>query len=132
MQVPVEIKFAQSDDTLPDGTPVPHGAAIIFSPFAMGRDERLWEDAETFNPSRWLSETGSFSDVSQFKFPVFNCGPRICLGKTLAYLEVKLLTTKLLEKYDFEQPTTHDGSYLTTITLPIKNGLPMNIRRRKV
>lgn len=123
--VPVEIKFAESNDQLPDGTKISKGTAVLFSPFAMGRDARLWDKPEVFDPSRWLSETGSFSDVSTFAFPVFNAGPRICLGKMLAYLEVKLLTTKLLDVFDFEQPVMHNGSYLSTITLPIKNGLPM-------
>ena len=28
--------------------------------------------------------------VSDYKYPVFNAGPRVCLGRPLAYLEVQL------------------------------------------
>lgn len=130
--VPVEMKFAAQDDILPDGTTVPEGSALIFSPYAMGRDERLWEDCLEFKPSRWLSETGSFVDASQYKFPVFNAGPRICLGKPLAYLEVKLFIVKLLDAFEFEQPEpTHDGSYLNTLVFPVAGGLPMKVTPRE-
>eukprot|EP00656_Telonema_subtile_P034858 TRINITY_DN38881_c0_g1_i2.p1 TRINITY_DN38881_c0_g1~~TRINITY_DN38881_c0_g1_i2.p1 ORF type:complete len:521 (-),score=115.10 TRINITY_DN38881_c0_g1_i2:153-1715(-) len=124
--VPIEIKFAVDDDTLPDGTRVNGSDVLIFSPYAMGRDARHWKDPEMFEPSRWLTDTGSFSDASAFVFPAFNCGPRICLGKNLAYMEVKLLTTKLLGVFEFEQPEDgHDGSYFATITMPMNKGLPM-------
>lgn len=130
--VPIELKICQSDDTLPDGTFVPKGAGIVFSPYAMNRDSRLWERPEEFDPSRWLTESGSFTDRSSFAFPSFNAGPRICLGKNLAYLEVKLLTTKLLEAFDFEQPSPkHCGDYFSTVTMPMKGGLPMKVVPRK-
>ena len=72
--VPIELKLAQADDTLPDGTKVPRGSGIVFSPYAMNRDPRLWDDPDQFDPSRWLNETGTFSDRSSFAFTSFNAG----------------------------------------------------------
>ena len=132
------MKYADKDDKLPDGTNITKGAAgyasvtgvsgdaIVYSPYAMGRDLRYWKDPEQFCPERWLSDSG-FKDVSPFTFPAFNAGPRICLGKNLAYLEVKLFTTKLLDAFEFSQPEPHNGAYQNTLTFPLKNGLPMRV-----
>ena len=38
--VPKEVKVAAAADTLPDGTRVPPGASVMWSPWAMGRDAR--------------------------------------------------------------------------------------------
>eukprot|EP00658_Telonema_sp_P-2_P027386 TRINITY_DN21152_c0_g1_i1.p2 TRINITY_DN21152_c0_g1~~TRINITY_DN21152_c0_g1_i1.p2 ORF type:complete len:192 (-),score=49.00 TRINITY_DN21152_c0_g1_i1:49-624(-) len=125
--VPLELKTAMEDDELPDGTKVQAGNLVIFSPYAMNRDERMWENPEEFRPERWLNdEGGGFVDKSQYAFPSFNAGPRLCLGKGLAYLEVKMFTTMLLDEFDFEQPGEgHSGAYLSTVTMPIQGGLPM-------
>ena len=42
--VPKDIKYALKKDVLPDGTVIPGGAAVIYCPYAMGRDERLWDE----------------------------------------------------------------------------------------
>jgi cytochrome P450 len=53
----------------------------------MNRDPAIWEDPLKLDPSRWLEE-GKFKDINMYKYNVFNAGPRLCLGKPLAYLEV--------------------------------------------
>ena len=90
--VPVDMKFAKNSDTLPDGTYIPKGCAVLYSPFAMGRNESIWgDDAEEFKPERHLAEDKcKFMDPSQYKFTSFNAGQRLCLGKDLALLEIKL------------------------------------------
>ncbi|KAJ1507387.1 hypothetical protein HMI54_004244, partial [Coelomomyces lativittatus] len=55
--VPKEIKYAVKDDVWPDGTKIPAGQAIIWSPYGMGRSEHLWgSDALEFRPERWETE----------------------------------------------------------------------------
>ena len=71
---------------------VPEGAEITSHAYAMQRDKGLYgEDAEVFRPERWLeSEKKSFElEAAQFTFGV---GPRVCLGKDIALMELyKLL-----------------------------------------
>ena len=60
----------------------------------MGRKESIWgADAAAFDPERWL--TGG-PLPSPFKFPAFQAGPRVCLGQTMAYLEVCWFADTLL------------------------------------
>ena len=84
----------------------------------------LQEDPLALKPSRWLDEDGKFREESMYKFNVFNAGPRLCLGKPLAYLEVKLVTLMLVRSFDFEERggKRHDGTYVSTVTMPIRGG----------
>ena len=120
--VPVDIKFAINDDTLPDGTFVPKGCCVAYSPYAMGRSKELWgDDATVFRPERFLGE----KEPSEYKYPTFNAGYRLCLGKPLALLEIKLALAILLPRFDFKIANDHPGTYESTLVLPMKPGLEM-------
>lgn len=62
---------------------------------------------------------------------MFSAGPRICLGKTLAIMESKLVSTILLEKYKFTLAKDADVRYVVTITLNMMNGLKCNVTPRR-
>jgi len=130
--VPVDIKFAKKADNLPDGTYVPKGSTVLYSPYAIGRSEKTWGgDAKKFKPERFLvGENGGFKDPSQYKFPTFNAGYRLCLGKDLALLEIKLVLAMLLPKFKFEIANAHDGGYCSTLVLPMEPGLIMRVEKR--
>merc|ERR1712130_386334 len=49
-----DVKIAIRADVLPDGTKVKPGQAMVYSPYAMGRDPTLWPEPLAFKPSRWL------------------------------------------------------------------------------
>mmetsp|Transcript_14659 Transcript_14659/g.29168 ORF Transcript_14659/g.29168 Transcript_14659/m.29168 type:complete len:521 (-) Transcript_14659:82-1644(-) len=129
--VPVDIKFAVKDDTLPDGTFIPQNATVIYSPYAMGRSKEIWgADALEFKPERFLSDEGSNVEPSQYKYTTFNAGYRLCLGKPLAMLEIKLTLAMLLPNFKFTITNGHKGGYVSTLVLPMSPGLEMKVERR--
>ena len=141
--VPKDIKFAVDDDVLPDGTRVKAGMAVMYVPYAMGRDPSLWPDPLRFDPDRWINrrenddESSSKAsslfgrEVSEYTYPVFNAGPRICIGRPLAILEMQLMLSMLLSRFSFRPENgTLDGSYTQTIVPPLKHGLPVKARVR--
>ena len=65
----------------------------------MGRQESLWPEAKAFKPERWLAD--DFVRPSPFVYPVFNAGPRTCLGQNMAYLEAKLALSTLYRNFRF-------------------------------
>jgi len=77
--VPNDTKFAIKRDTLPDGTVIPAGANVSYSPYSFGRSKRFYPDPEKFLPERWLLESKSgkikFKEVwDQFHYIQFNAG----------------------------------------------------------
>jgi len=78
--VAVESKFCVKDDVWPDGSKIPANTIISISIREMGRDPKRWPDPMKIDPSRWHGKM-----PSAFEFPVFQAGPRICLGMNMVH-----------------------------------------------
>ncbi|KAH9567617.1 hypothetical protein CY35_03G035300 [Sphagnum magellanicum] len=125
--VPLDGKMALEDDVLPDGTRIPKRTGVMYHPYAMGRMEKLWgADCLEFKPERWLKD-GVFVPESPYKFAVFHAGPRVCLGKDFAMLQMKLVAAGLLTQFTFSVPENFKPTYALSLTMPIKNGLPVRV-----
>ncbi|KAI8251615.1 hypothetical protein K4K58_008676 [Colletotrichum sp. SAR11_239] len=91
-------RVAPAGGKVVDGTWVPAGAEITANAWVVQRDPRLYgPDPEAFRPERWLEgEVGgntkeAISEMEACIF-AFGIGPRVCLGKDVAYMEMyKLL-----------------------------------------
>ncbi|KAJ3109800.1 hypothetical protein HDU97_000030 [Phlyctochytrium planicorne] len=128
--VPTEIKQANQDDVLPDGTHVPKGATVAWSPYTMGRTEAIWgADAKEFNPDRWIAMT---KQPSPFDYPVFNAGPRVCLGKNMAELEGVYVMACIARKFDVRVVNADKVTYANSLTLPMKGSLDVVVTERKI
>lgn len=163
--VPIEIKECTAPTEFPDGTLLPKGGLVMWIPWAMGRSKNIWgDDADRFCPERWLlpqkrsgkylandltkgetaaveKENPKLISKSAFEFPVFNGGPRSCLGKKMAEVLAVAVITKLVSKYEFveifEGRCSASGSEVykerisqNSLTLPMAGGLPCYVRRR--
>ncbi|KAL5708339.1 hypothetical protein ACHQM5_019144 [Ranunculus cassubicifolius] len=94
--VPINTRLTVKDDTLPDGTKVKAGWHADYSAYAVGRMESVWgADCREFKPERWLDENGEFQPLDPFKFPIFHGGPRMCLGKEMAYMQMKSIAAAI-------------------------------------
>lgn len=130
--VPADSKYAVKNDVLPDGTFVAKGWRVTYLIFAMGRLERIWGlDAAEFKPERWLGSDGTFRAESPFKYPAFNAGPRLCLGRDMAYITMKSVTATILRHYKLRLVPGHVGDYQMSLTLFMKYGLLMTVHPRK-
>ena len=138
--VPIEIKECSTATIFPDGTSLPKGAVVMWIPWAMGRSRSIWGvDADEFRPERWLDTSpGDQKLISRtaFEFPVFNGGPRACLGKKMAEALAVAVIASLLPKFEFEPEEADNNSWETrrsrnSLTLPMLGGLPCYVRQRK-
>ncbi|KAI9484494.1 cytochrome P450 [Zychaea mexicana] len=129
--VPSNGKVAIEDDILPDGAHVKKGMEVSWSPYAMGRSEKVWgPDAKSFVPGRWIKIDGTLRRESQGKFPAFHGGPRVCLGQELAKLEAIVALALILKRYKFSLVPDQKVAYETSLTCPMKNGLHVTVERR--
>ncbi|PWA40867.1 cytochrome P450 [Artemisia annua] len=136
--VPINSRLTVHDDVLPDGTFVGKGWFADYSAYAMGRMERLWGlDCREFKPERWLDGNGVYQPLDQFKYPVFHGGFRMCLGKEMAYLQMKYVVVAVM--YQFEVEVIGGGGtvekmvnppYSLSLLLSMKNGLPVKLKKR--
>ncbi|KAH9299680.1 hypothetical protein KI387_031362, partial [Taxus chinensis] len=101
--LPLNMKEVKEDEELPDGRRLKKGTSLIFSIYGMGRAESIWgSDCRDFKPERWMREGVFVEESNAGRYPVFNAGPRVCLGKDFAYLQMKWAAALLLYRYRME------------------------------
>lgn len=129
--VQFDSKFAEEDDILPDGTFVQKGTRVTYHPYAMGRMDRIWgPDCLEFKPERWL-KNGYFAPENPFKFPVFQAGLRVCLGKELAVMDVKCVAVVLIRKFKIRlAEADRVARFAPGLTASWRGGLPVRIEER--
>ncbi|XP_047970420.1 cytochrome P450 86A1 [Salvia hispanica] len=133
--VPEDFKYVVADDVLPDGTAVPAGSTVTYSIYSVGRMKSIWgEDCLDFKPERWISAAGDRFEAPKdaYKFVAFNAGPRTCLGKDLAYLQMKSVAAAVLLRYRLALAPGHRVEQKISLTLFMKNGLRVNLIPREL
>ncbi|CRL18797.1 Cytochrome P450 [Penicillium camemberti] len=72
---------------------------IYTSAWTVTHNPEIFRDPMKFDPSRWLKERST--DIKEASQP-FSLGPRGCLGRNFALMELNLILSKLCWKYDME------------------------------
>ena len=78
---------------------VPKGTATFYSPYLSHRDPTVFEDPLTFDPDRWDPARGEERPHPRVLVG-FGAGPRICLGKAFALMQLRVMIHTLLSRYD--------------------------------
>ncbi|KAH8744497.1 cytochrome P450 [Diaporthe sp. PMI_573] len=92
--------------TPPEGTAicgewVPGNTRVFVPHYPAYMSPINFKDPKSFVPERWLPETAYDNDRKEIYQP-FSIGPRNCLGKNLAYHEMRLILSKILWNFDLE------------------------------
>ncbi|KAH8595868.1 cytochrome P450 [Bisporella sp. PMI_857] len=109
-----------------DGYFVPAGKTVAVSPWSATHSRLNFHEPDMFMPERWLGEDEKFSNDHLNASLPFGTGPRVCIGRNLAYMELRLILSHLLWNFDIEL----DGE-----AYKVKNqvwGLDGNLRHMKV
>jgi cytochrome P450 len=79
----------------------------------------------------WGGDCEEFRPESPFKYPVFHAGPRTCLGREMAYVQMKSIVACVFERFTlrFAGGEGQPGLVLS-LTLRMKGGLPMQVNER--
>lgn len=129
--VPLDSRMCLNDDILPDGTFVGKDWTVTYHAYAIGRLESVWgKDCLEFRPERWL-EDGVNKPMSPYRYPIFHAGPRMCLGKDIAYIQMKSIAATVIEKFEInvlEKETCPKHSL--AMILRMKDGLPVTVKVR--
>ncbi|KAH7322518.1 putative cytochrome P450 [Stachybotrys elegans] len=90
-----------------DGHQIPGGTIVSVNPLAASLNSANFADPLKFDPSRWLEEnTGGIGEDRLEASQPFSFGPRNCLGRALAWLEMRTTLAKLHYRYDMELVNT--------------------------
>jgi cytochrome P450 len=138
--VAADMKMCIESCTLPSGLHVEKGDMIYYYVMGIQRNPLYWTDGELFKPERWIDKTDVALKMPEskqpFVFPAFNAGPRLCLGKRMALLEIKnAVVTLVRRRLRFEMSDKDDDLFswkcwTSSAVISLKRGLHGRILRR--
>ena len=118
--VPMMVRETTCPETFRDRD-VPVGAQVVLSPWHLHRHERLWDNPDGFDPTRWASENGK-ACVRNAYMP-FSAGPRVCTGAGFAMIEGVVMLGMLMRAYRFEVVAEKAPQPVAHLTVRAKDGM---------
>ncbi|KAF2168707.1 hypothetical protein M409DRAFT_20724 [Zasmidium cellare ATCC 36951] len=107
---------------------VPGGTKIMLPQYVAGRLASNFRQAEDFIPERFLGDP-RFENDNFAIFQPFSAGPRNCIGKNLAYAEMRLILAKFLYNFEIElDASSYDWISQKEFTLWEKPSLWMRVK----
>jgi cytochrome P450 len=109
-------------DLVLGGYAIPKGANILFSPWVVHRDPRLWEAPDEFRPDRFAGGA-----PPRGAYLPFGDGPRICIGNRFAEAEISLVLATMLPLVDLSRVDSGPVRPRGDATLRPEGGLTVRV-----
>lgn len=105
-------------DTEIAGHKVAAGTHIVVVLMGVHHMNTEWDDAWEFKPERFLNGNRH----TPFSFVPFSAGPRNCVGRSFALMELRTVLATLFKSLDFTVPADQDLKLDTSIVSRPANG----------
>lgn len=107
---------------------VAKGSQIVLSPWHLHRHERLWDNPDGFDPTRWQSENGK--QCMREAYMPFSAGPRVCTGAGFAMVEGPLILSMILRDFKIEAVKGREPVPVAHLTVRSKDGIWLRLTPR--
>ncbi|KAF5357052.1 hypothetical protein D9756_006716 [Leucocoprinus leucothites] len=82
------------------GEHFPEGTVLSVPSYSIHRDPEIWgDDYEAFRPERWFERDQAAMNRA---FNPYSVGPRACVGRNLAAMELSMIIASITRRFDFE------------------------------
>jgi cytochrome P450 len=115
-------RMALSDDRAGDLV-IPRGSTVVVFIYGAHHSSRYWEDPERFDPERFTKANEKLR--AAFTYLPFGAGPRGCIGGNYAMLQILMILSVLLRKYDFRLVPDQTIEARPMVILRPKHGIRM-------
>jgi cytochrome P450 len=114
---------AIADDRVGDVV-IPAGSMVIVHVYGAHHAEKYWPDPETFDTDRFIK--GNEKLRAPFVYLPFGAGPRGCIGSNYAMLQILMILSDLLRRYDFQIVPGQTIEARPMVILRPKHGIRMS------
>jgi cytochrome P450 len=104
---------------------VPAGSLVLVSPYLIHRHAEYWPNPERFDPERFRA--GQSADRPHYALFSFSGGPRQCIGKSFATVELQLVLATIAQHYTLQLVPDYRVEPEALVTLCPRGGLPMTL-----
>ncbi|ETS78918.1 hypothetical protein PFICI_08771 [Pestalotiopsis fici W106-1] len=94
-------RTTKQEVVLPGGYRLPKDSTVIPALYAIHTNPEVWRDPMRFDPDRW--DTEEVKNRHRAAYIPFATGPRGCIGFNFALLEIKILLSELIYRYEFSR-----------------------------
>ena len=95
---------------------VPAGVNVMICQTVLHHHPKYWDNPNMFDPNRFLGK----NEIIPFSYCPFIKGPRRCLGKNFAMMEMKIFISIWLSRMRFEKLPDSDDELLTEQSLLVR------------
>ena len=113
---------AIADDRVGDIV-IPRGSMVIVHVYGAHHAPRHWPDPETFDTDRFIK--GNEKLRAPFTYIPFGGGPRACIGSNYAMLQILMILSDLLRRYDLQIVDGQTIEAQAMVILRPKHGIRM-------
>ncbi|KAK2704354.1 cytochrome P450 2J6-like [Artemia franciscana] len=107
--LPFSLPHRAMENTTFRGYDIPKDTIILANLNRVHRDPKLWERPNEFYPEHFLDSKRKDSSIP------FSTGKRVCLGESLARMQLFLFITSLMQIFEFSVPDPSNPPNLDTI-----------------
>ena len=115
-------RMAVADDRVGD-LAIPRGSTVIVFVYGAHHAPQHWENPETFDPQRFTN--ANEKRRMPFTYLPFGGGPRGCIGGNYAMLQILMILSVVLRRYDFELTPGQTIEARPMVILRPKHGIRM-------
>ncbi len=111
------------------GYKVPANMSVNIITYLLHRHPQYWNQPDIFYPERFLPEASK--NRPKTAFIPFGFGPRVCIGRQFAMMNMKMILARLIQSYRFSLPKSdYTVAALPLITLKAEQGIRLRIQSR--
>ncbi|XP_067652383.1 cytochrome P450 2U1-like [Haliotis asinina] len=96
---PTSLPHGVPHDVQFNGYTFPKDSTVILMLDSVLQDPDVWGDPDNFRPDRFLDDSGKI--VKKEEFIPFSLGRRVCLGESMARMELFLFLTTMIQRFKF-------------------------------
>ena len=115
-------RMALADDRVGD-VAKPRGSTVIVYVYVAHHAPRYWQNPESFETERFTKANEKLR--TPFTYLPFGAGPRGCIGGNYAMLQILMILSDLLRKYDFQLAPGQTIAARPMVILRPKHGIRM-------
>ncbi|KAJ3360865.1 hypothetical protein GGF31_002612 [Allomyces arbusculus] len=109
-------------DTVVGGYLVPAGTEVMYGVEVMSHDPKYFANPESFNPDRWDAK-----DIHPFASLPFGFGPRMCVGRRIAEMEMAVFLAHLLRRFEI-MPSPPPTDLVFNLVTANEKPMPLKFR----
>ena len=125
---PTMLRSAVAEDVV-CGRKIPKRAIVGVFPWIVQRHRRLWHDPDRFDPDRFTPD--QIAARSRYAYLPFAIGPHVCIGASLALVEIMIAVAILAQRFRFRLVPGRVIEPIAWTNLHPKGGIRMTVEPRE-